>query len=128
MPSCQLNSICRLHDEITSSSGEEDDEDELMPLSDEFKPVARQPRISVSASVFGKWNQKQDFTPPQYPKSEALKLALKNKLESAFMFSSLNQNEFEIVLNAMHSVSKKAGEKVITQGTDGTHLYVVENG
>lgn len=44
------------------------------------------------------------------------------------MFSALNPEELEIVLNAMQSVTKKAGERIITQGEDGDNLYVVEKG
>ncbi len=44
------------------------------------------------------------------------------------MFNSLNPDELEIVLGAMNQVSKKAGEKIITEGEDGDNLYVVEQG
>lgn len=44
------------------------------------------------------------------------------------MFNALNPEELEIVLDAMSSVSKKAGEMVIAQGEDGDNLYVVEKG
>jgi cAMP-dependent protein kinase regulator len=44
------------------------------------------------------------------------------------MFSSLNPAELDIVLGAMISVHKKAGETIIREGEDGDNLYVVENG
>ena len=61
----------------------------------------RGPRTSVSAEAFGNWNKKTEFIPPKYDKSEATKEALKKRLEQAFMFSALNPNELDIVLNAM---------------------------
>lgn len=44
------------------------------------------------------------------------------------MFNALNPEELNIVLDAMNSVSKKAGESIIKQGDDGDNLYVVEKG
>jgi cAMP-dependent protein kinase regulator len=44
------------------------------------------------------------------------------------MFSSLNPQELSIVLDAMLSVKKKAGEAVIIEGDEGDCLYVVESG
>lgn len=44
------------------------------------------------------------------------------------MFSALNPQELSIVLDAMLSVKKKAGELVIKEGDDGDNLYVVESG
>ncbi len=34
-------------------------------------------RTSVSAEAFGKWNKKEDFTAPSYPKTDQVKEALK---------------------------------------------------
>jgi cAMP-dependent protein kinase regulator len=44
------------------------------------------------------------------------------------MFNSLNPQELSIVLLAMHLISFKAGDVVITEGDDGEDLYVVESG
>jgi len=44
------------------------------------------------------------------------------------MFSALNPKELEIILGAMQSVTKKAGDQVIKEGEDGDNLYVVEKG
>lgn len=86
------------------------------------------PRASVSAEVFGAWNKKAEFVAPKYDKSAAVLAALKKRLEQAFMFSSLNPEELRIVLDAMRSVKKQAGEKVIVEGDEGDCLYVVESG
>jgi cAMP-dependent protein kinase regulator len=55
----------------------------------------------VSAEVFGAWNKKQDFVAPTYEKTPQVKNALKKRLEQAFMFSCLNPEELNIVLDAM---------------------------
>ena len=86
------------------------------------------PRTSVSAEVFGTWNKKGDFKAPSYPKNPQVKDALKKRLEQAFMFSCLNPQELEIVLNAMQYVKKQPGEIIIKEGDDGDNLYVVESG
>lgn len=92
------------------------------------KAQQRGPRASVSAEAFGTWNKKEEFKAPFYPKSDAVKEALRKRLDQAFMFNALNPEELEIVLNAMVGVQKKAGETVITEGEDGDNLYVVEKG
>ena len=82
----------------------------------------------MSAEAFGNWNKKTDFVPPKYEKTEAVKEALKKRLEQAFMFSALNPNELNIVLDAMQNVKKKTGELINKEGDDGDNLYVVESG
>jgi cAMP-dependent protein kinase regulator len=44
------------------------------------------------------------------------------------MFEALNQEELNIVLDAMVGVQKAAGELIIKEGDDGDNLYVVEKG
>ena len=114
-------------DSFEASFDSEGEEEADLPIAP--KPAAeRKPRISVSAEAFGKWNKKEDFKAPEYPKSEEVKKALKARLEQAFMFSALNPDELEIVLLAMQDVHRKAGELVIKEGDEGDVLYVVETG
>jgi cAMP-dependent protein kinase regulator len=86
------------------------------------------PRGSVCAEVFGQWNKKEEFKAPKYPKTPMVREALKKRLEQAFMFSSLNPEELNIVLDAMQSIKKKPGQPVITEGEEGDCLFVVESG
>ena len=44
------------------------------------------------------------------------------------MFSALNPQELDIVVNAMQEVLRKAGDVVIREGDDGDDLYVVDSG
>lgn len=98
------------HDESENSQSESEEE-EVHDLQTSSKPVVTtKARQSVSAEAFGRWNQKEEFKAPVYPKSEEVLTALKKRLEQAFMFSALNPNELEIVLGAMQSFSKKEGE------------------
>lgn len=63
-----------------------------------------------------------------YPKTDSVKQALQQRLEQAFMFNALNPEEMSVVLLAMQSVAKKAGDNVIREGEEGDVLYVVEKG
>lgn len=44
------------------------------------------------------------------------------------MFSSLNPDEFKVILGAIQKVSKSAGENVIVEGEEGAELFIVETG
>lgn len=44
------------------------------------------------------------------------------------MFSGLEENEIEVVIDAMDEKKAKSGENVITEGEKGDELYVVEEG
>jgi|LauGreDrversion4_2_1035121.scaffolds.fasta_scaffold329898_2 cAMP-dependent protein kinase regulator len=44
------------------------------------------------------------------------------------MFNALDENEQEIVIDAMDSKKAAPGENVITEGEKGDQLYVVEDG
>lgn len=44
------------------------------------------------------------------------------------MFMALDENEMEVVIDAMDEKKVKAGENVIVEGEDGDVLYVVEEG
>lgn len=96
------------HDESENSQSESEEEEVHDLAQATSKPVvSNKARQSVSAEAFGRWNQKEEFKAPVYPKSEEVLAALKKRLEQAFMFSALNPNELEIVLGAMQSFSKK---------------------
>lgn len=44
------------------------------------------------------------------------------------MFSGLDENEMNVVIDAMDETKFKAGETVIKEGEKGDELYVVEEG
>ncbi len=85
-------------------------------------------RVSVSAEAYGIWNKPRDFEPPKYPKPEDIKSQIKARLNQAFMFSALNEEELSIVIDAMQVRKVLKDETVITEGEDGDNLYVVEMG
>ena len=66
--------------------------------------------------------------PPVFQKSAEAKEQLKTKLLQAFMFNALDENELNIVLDAVEEVKCQAGEKVITEGDQGDCMYVLNTG
>ena len=108
---------------------EDDEDDYIESLPAALVSKGRQgPRSSVSAEAFGAWNKKSDFKPRVVEKSEDTKAKIRERLKHSFMFQSLNDQEFIIVVDAMEEKRYAAGDTVITQGEDGAELFVVENG
>lgn len=68
-----------------------------------MKKKAKGPRASVSAEAFGAFNKKEDFKARVIPKSDTAKAAIMDKINKAFMFSGLNDNERNIVVDAMET-------------------------
>ncbi len=49
-------------------------------------------------------------------KTNEVKMALRKKLEGAFMFNALDESEKEVIINAMSEVQVAINEVVIKQG------------
>ena len=115
-----------LHDSDTEES--DDSENTLPPLPEHKKGLNRKARTSVSAEAFGVWNKKGDFKAVVVPKNDETKEKIRIRLSKSFLFNSLDEKDFEIVIDAMNEVKLTPGECVIKEGDDGDYLYVVENG
>ncbi len=74
------------------------------------------------------YNKKGDFKAPKYAKSADVEAQIKKRLNQAFMFSALKEDELNIVVEAMQGVKIKSGDVVIKEGDDGDNLYVLESG
>ena len=59
------------------------------------------PRSAVSAEVYGKFNKKEDFTPRVIKKTDEQIQRIKARILQSFLFCNLEQNELNIVINAM---------------------------
>jgi len=53
---------------------------------------------------------------------------IRNKLQTSFIFSAVENEDLEVVINAMEEKKYKPQEVVIKQGDEGDNLYVVEQG
>lgn len=112
----------------TSQSEDNDEEDDEVFELPEKKIEERTKRKSVSAEVYGVYNPKGNFTPEVWEKSDEEKEMLKNLLSNIFMFKSLEENEMNIILDAMKKKVCESGDEIIKQGDDGAELYVVSKG
>ena len=109
----------------TSDSDEDDfyDENEVPDLPSKFQQLSR-PRQSVSAEVYGMYNPKTAFIPKKVPKNESQKKMLRELLKKIFMFKALEEEDLEVVIDAMSERTFSNGDDVIKQGDDGDELYV----
>ena len=85
-------------------------------------------RSSVSAEVYGKFYQKGDFKPKVIKKSDDQKKRIQDIVLKSFIFSNLEEEDLNTVLDAMEEVNVKKGENIINQGDSGEVLYIVEVG
>eukprot|EP00927_Polykrikos_kofoidii_P072808 TRINITY_DN68902_c0_g1_i1.p1 TRINITY_DN68902_c0_g1~~TRINITY_DN68902_c0_g1_i1.p1 ORF type:complete len:416 (+),score=111.37 TRINITY_DN68902_c0_g1_i1:89-1336(+) len=114
-------------DEGNSESEEEEDDDvEHVPPPAAY--MNRGPRASVSAEAYGDWNKKGHFTAPVFPKTEVQKNRIRDVLQRSFLFSSLERNEVNVLVDAMQEKEAQAGQRILEQGEDGDCLFVVEEG
>lgn len=103
-----------------------DEEDDYIDDLPEVKAnVKTKPRASVSAEAFGSWNKKKAFEPKKFAKTPEQETAIRDKLNMAFMFSALDENEKDIVIAAMEEKVAQPKEYVITQGEEGDCLFVI---
>mmetsp|Transcript_33918 Transcript_33918/g.85716 ORF Transcript_33918/g.85716 Transcript_33918/m.85716 type:complete len:402 (-) Transcript_33918:140-1345(-) len=107
---------------------EDEDDDEPPPPDFENRTVPSKARGGVSAEAYGEYNKKKDFVAPVIAKTDEQKERLKAVLSKSFLFSSLEDNDFGIIIGAMKEVQVKAKERVIVQGDVGDFLFVIESG
>ena len=62
------------------------------------------------------------------PKSDELKTKIRTRLLQSFMFSSLDEKDLNIVINAMDVKTYEPSATVIKQGDDGAELFLVGEG
>ena len=62
------------------------------------------------------------------PKSDELKTQIRTRLLQSFLFSSLDDKDLEIVINAMEVKTFEPSSTVIKQGDDGAELFLVGEG
>ena len=109
----------------SSNSNSSDEIDDL-----EFKQQKKteRHRSAVSAEAYGTWNKKSNFEPRVIPKSESQTSRLLSRLNSSFIFETLEDKDKSIIINAMEEKQYSAGDPVIKQGEDGKELFVVGSG
>ena len=86
-------------------------------------------RTSVSAESMNPNADADNWTPPNHPKSSDQMSRLRSSVSGNFLFSHLDPESLNTVLNALvEKPIPAANVKVITQGDPGDFFYVVETG
>jgi len=129
----QLQEASKLAAEPSKATAEEEESEEEDDADDEpppdfDKPQSNRARTSVSAEAYGEWNTKKAFVPPVNIKNDDQKDRLKSVLLTSFLFSSLENNDLNIIIGAMKEVIVDVEEFVINQGESGDFLFVIESG
>ncbi len=82
----------------------DDEEGDTVPDM-EFEQIASKKkgsmRISVSAEVYGQFNDKGDFKPRVIPKNEGQIQRIKSRILNSFLFCNLDTGPLGIVIDAM---------------------------
>ena len=62
------------------------------------------------------------------PKSQEVKNTILERLHTAIIFKALNDDELNVVIDAMEEKRFDAGATIITEGEAGSVLYLVGEG
>ncbi len=74
---------------------------------DDVEIGERKQRAGVSAEVYGEHNKKSDYKPRVIKKNEQQKKRIKDLMKQSFIFSALDLNETNIVVDAMEEIKFK---------------------
>ena len=93
--------------------------------------TGRKRRSSISAE--GGWDPAADpeiaeLIKDRVPKEDAVEDRLRICLLKTFMFKHVGPHTMKLLIDTMSDTTLAAGTRVITQGDDGDHFYVVESG
>jgi len=128
--------VYRERDEGNDAQSNESDEDSVNAQEEKETEnnilkrlsMGRGPRNEVSAEVYGMFNTQEKFVPKVVKKSDEQINRIKLRILPSFLFSSLDESDLQIIINAMTEKKFKEGESVITQGDKGDCLYIVDEG
>jgi len=116
----------KANDKEEAESEEESEGEDLPPPAAYQKGMVH--RGSVSAEAYGQWNPAVDFTPPVHSKTEEQQSRLTAVLKSCFLFSTLDEANMKVIIDAMLEKPAAADEKIIQEGDDGDCMFVIETG
>lgn len=108
------------------SQGQSEQDTSAQPMPTNY---AGNRRTSVSAESMQPDADSGNWKPPKHHKTPDQLERLKKAVASNFLFSQLDEDSFQTVLDALVEKSIPAPNiKVITQGDEGDYFYVIENG
>lgn len=106
----------------TEDEGEKDDVVDDAIIQQTVMQNKGKARTSVSAEAFGHFHKKEPFKARVIEKKQESKDKISTRLDEAFMFKLLEDDEKEVVVNAMEEKRFQAGDQVIKQGDEGDCL------
>ena len=120
-------------EELIHSASEEEDEEEQDKVDNfiaqkKVSMVTRGQRSSVSAEVYGMFNQKGNFVARVIAKTAEQKERISNMVMKSFLFNSLEEKEQNTVLDAFEERRFVKGDYAIKQGDQGDVLFLIESG
>eukprot|EP00746_Dinoflagellata_sp_MGD_P166297 gnl/MRDRNA2_/MRDRNA2_96087_c0_seq1.p1 gnl/MRDRNA2_/MRDRNA2_96087_c0~~gnl/MRDRNA2_/MRDRNA2_96087_c0_seq1.p1 ORF type:complete len:396 (-),score=124.56 gnl/MRDRNA2_/MRDRNA2_96087_c0_seq1:27-1214(-) len=116
-------------EEAAEEEEEEDNDDDVEDLPPPPANYASKgPRASVSAEAYGAWNKQTEYKPVVNPKTDEEKARLKGIMAKSFLFASLEDKDFVIVVDAMLKKDLAPKEQIIKEGDDGNCMYIVDQG
>lgn len=122
---------CIDKEEMIDSGSEHEIEHEDEKKHNETKEpvvIRKGPRTSVSAEVYGNFNEKKHFVPKVIHKSQEQINRIHNQVLSSFIFNNLDERELKTVVDAMEEKAATEGEYIIKQGEPGAVLFIIEKG
>lgn len=106
----------------TSSSNEEEDDDGST-IAHKKSINKDKPRNAICGDI-----SDESSTNKVYYKSDAKKMFIKTNIINSILFSSLDSNELNIIIDAMEEKSYHKKEVIIQQGDVGDCLFLVSSG
>lgn len=117
-------------DDVMEDEDEDEDEDEVDQVIQNLPPASainRRRRTSVSAESMAPSSEKE-YAKLVIPKSDEQRNRINAAIHANFLFKSLDEEQFQEVVDAMAEKKVGPGEEVIVQGGIGDYFYVVESG
>lgn len=115
--------------EAAAEEEEEEEDDVEDELLDEPPPVkSTGARSSVSAEAYGAFNKKTEKPAPVYEKTDDQKKRIKDVLGGSFLFMSIDDKDFDVLIGAVQEEKVEAKTRVINKGDDGDFMCIIESG
>jgi len=111
----------------SDEDSEDEDEDELGDIPDIVRqPAALNRRVSVSAESNTRVGA--NFKKVVHDKSAEEKAQIIQMCKNSILFQHLDNNQLNIITDAMFPVKHEDGDVIIKQGDDGDNFYLVDGG
>ena len=119
--------IVKTEESEHSDKEDQDKVDELL-YQKQLKTKGKGGRSSVSAEVYGKYYNRDNFIARVIEKSASQIERIKNIVGKSFMFNNLDDKDTKTIIDAMDESKFRKDDIVITQGEHGDILYLIEEG